>query len=93
MTQEPIARDWSKEEIKAALTKRGLTLKGLTLAHGYRSVDVCAQALQRPYPKAERIIANAIDLHPAIIWPSRYKGKFNGYTKEINVKVLDCQPT
>jgi len=64
--------DWRKADIKAALRQKGVTLKGLTLANGYRSVDACAQALQRPYPKVERIIAAAIGVAPEEIWPSRY---------------------
>lgn len=71
--KQRVTQDWAKGDIKAALYKRGLTLKGLTLAHGYRSVDACAQALQRPYPKVERIIAEAIGVPPETIWPSRYR--------------------
>lgn len=76
MAKKPALKDWHKEDIKAAIRKRGTTLKGLALAHGYRSVDACAQALQHPYPKMERIIAAAIGVPPETIWPSRYKGKF-----------------
>jgi len=30
------------------------------------------EALNRPYPKAERIIAAAIGIAPEVIWPERY---------------------
>lgn len=73
MPKKPPVTDWHKADIKAALHKRGLTFKGLSLAHGYRSVDACAQALHRPYPKVERIIAAALELPPETIWPSRYR--------------------
>ncbi|MGL9774421.1 MAG: helix-turn-helix domain-containing protein [Sodalis sp. (in: enterobacteria)] len=32
-------------------------------------------ALYRPYPKGERIIANALNVDPASIWPSCYMSK------------------
>ena len=73
MVKKPAAQDWHKEQIKAELHMRGITLKGLTLANGYRSVDAVAQALHRPYPKAERIIAAALEIAPESIWPSRYR--------------------
>ncbi|MGX5145378.1 helix-turn-helix domain-containing protein, partial [Enterobacter hormaechei] len=31
-----------------------------------------ANALTRPWPKGELIIATALDTHPWVIWPSRY---------------------
>lgn len=75
MAKKPAPQDWHKEDIKAAIRKTGTTMKGLAIAHGYRSVDACGQALHRPYPKVERIIAAAIGVPPETIWPSRYKGK------------------
>lgn len=76
MAKKPASQDWHKSDIKAALEKRGLTLKGLAITNGYRSVDAVNQALFRPYPKTERIIASALDIKPETIWPSRYQ--FNG---------------
>jgi Ner family transcriptional regulator len=84
MLKKPAPKDWHKADIKAALHKRGITLKGLTLANGYRSVDAVAQALHRPYPKAERIIAKALKLKPEAIWPSRY---FNRERTRCNVNL------
>lgn len=72
MAKKPDPKDWHKADIVAAVHKAGLTFKGLSLAHGYRSVDACSQALHRPYPKVERIVAEAIGVAPADIWPSRY---------------------
>ena len=73
MPQKPIAQDWSKARIRFAVHERGLTFKGLTLANGYRSVDAVAQCLHRPYPKVERILAEAISARLDAIWPSRYR--------------------
>lgn len=83
MPKKPATQDWHKEDIKAALHKRGLTFKGLSIANGYRSVDAVAQALHRPYPKVERIIAKALGIKAEAIWPSRYK--FNGSGRRRNV--------
>jgi Ner family transcriptional regulator len=87
MPKKPTPKDWNKEDIKAAVWKTGTTMKGLALANGYRAVDSVNQALFRPYPKAERIIANAIGEKPETIWPSRYEGKFNGSSRQRNVNL------
>lgn len=84
MAKKPDPQDWHKEDIKAAVRKLGTSFKGLAIANGYRSVDAVNQALFRPYPKAERIIAKAIGIKPEIIWPSRYK--FNATTLARNSK-------
>lgn len=73
MSTKQTPKDWSKARIRFAVHERGLTLKGLTLANGYRSVDAVAQCLHRPYPKVERILAEAIGERPETIWPSRYR--------------------
>ena len=43
----------------------------LSEASGY-SRNSLRNALYRPYPKAERIIAGAIGVEASDIWPSRY---------------------
>ena len=63
--------DWHKADIKAALEKAGWSLRQLSLHHGY-APSLLAHALRRPYPRAERIIAEAIGTRPETIWPSRY---------------------
>jgi Ner family transcriptional regulator len=67
-------RDWHKAEIKAALEKQGWNLSRLSLRHGY-SRGVLKTALNNPWPKAERIIAQAIGVKPEQIWPTRYRIK------------------
>ncbi|MFA0465227.1 helix-turn-helix domain-containing protein, partial [Vibrio sp. 10N.261.45.F1] len=32
-----------------------------------------SNTLSRPWPKGERIIADALNKHPKEIWPSRYR--------------------
>ena len=63
--------DWDKLDIIYHLNKRGLSLSELSRQHNLNSRTL-NNALYRPYPKAERIIASAIGVEPAEIWPSRY---------------------
>lgn len=74
------ARDWHPADLIAALKKRQLSLKQLSRDNGY-SPDVLKVALRRPYPKAERIIATALQLAPETIWPSRYNA--NGISNRL----------
>lgn len=63
--------DWHRADIKAALEKAGWTLRRLSAHHGY-SPDLLKKALDKPYPNAERLVAEAIGVSPETIWPSRY---------------------
>lgn len=72
--KEVISADWHRIDIVAALHKRHLTLRELSENAGL-SPDTLKNALHRSYPKGERIIANALNLDPACIWPSRYMRK------------------
>lgn len=64
-------KDWHRADIKAALEKAGWTLRQLSQHHGYNP-GMTKTALVRPYPNAERLIADAIGVPPETIWPSRY---------------------
>jgi Ner family transcriptional regulator len=50
---------------------RGCTLAQLAIRNGL-SGGYCHQALWKPYPAAEQMIADAIGLPPQAIWPERY---------------------
>lgn len=63
--------DWPREYLIAELHRRGLSLRALSFRNGYAR-NTLLDALDRSYPKAEAIIAKALGLHPAKIWPSRY---------------------
>lgn len=65
------SHDWHPADIKAALEKAGWSLRRLSAHHGY-SDGLLKQALCKPYPNAERLIATALGLTPEVIWPSRY---------------------
>lgn len=61
-----------RADIVALLRKRGLSLTELSKANGLHPRTL-NNALDRKYPKAEKIIASALGLEPAEIWPERYK--------------------
>ena len=66
--------DWHPADVLAALKKRGLTLAGLSIAHGYHST-AAGKALKRPWPTMEALIAKELGLPPQAIWPSRYDSR------------------
>jgi Ner family transcriptional regulator len=64
--------DWHPADVLAALKKRGKSLAGLSVAHGYHPT-AAGKALNKPWPALERIIAAELGLSPDVIWPSRYE--------------------
>lgn len=64
-------KDWHHADIIASLRKQGTTLAKLSRQSGLGS-GTLANALNRPWPKGEFIIANELNVHPSEIWPSRY---------------------
>lgn len=63
--------DWHRQDILAAVRKRKGSLANLSREHGL-SDSTLANALARPWPKGESIIAGALGLTPQQIWPSRF---------------------
>lgn len=63
--------DWHQADITAALHKAGWTISALGLANGM-SRSTLANAYSKSYPKAERIIAEAIGVPVQNVWPSRW---------------------
>ena len=55
----------------AELHKRDISLAQLALSLGLARGTI-QNALHRPYPTAELVIANALEVKPHEIWPSRY---------------------
>ncbi|ECE6741995.1 transcriptional regulator [Salmonella enterica subsp. salamae] len=65
-------QDWHPADIIAALKKRGTSLSALSRQAELAS-STLANALTRRWPKGERLIAEALDIAPEQIWPSRYR--------------------
>lgn len=72
ISKNTTAKDWHRADIIAALHKCGWSVRQLAFSHGYKSGTVLKSALDRPWPKGEKIIADALGLSPEIIWPERY---------------------
>lgn len=72
MPKKAAPKDWHRADIVAALRKRGWSLRRLSLHHGYLNACTLTTALNRPWPRGERLIAEAIGVPPTRIWPSRY---------------------
>lgn len=66
--------DWHPSQITCALRMKGTNLRKLSISCGYKP-GTLGNALRFMYPKAERIIADAIGVNPEEIWPSRYKSR------------------
>ncbi|NPE53788.1 transcriptional regulator [Dickeya dadantii] len=63
--------DWHSADIIAALRKKGTSLSAVSREAGLSS-STLANALYRPWPKGELLIASALGVKPEEIWPSRY---------------------
>lgn len=68
-------KDWHRADVISALKKKGISLASLSRDNGLKSGSLY-NALIRPWPKGEKIIANAIGEKPENIWPSRYHEAF-----------------
>ncbi|MDF7670104.1 helix-turn-helix transcriptional regulator [Orbaceae bacterium ESL0721] len=67
-------KDWHPADIIAALKKRGTSLAAISRQSGY-APSTLSNALVRPWTRGEILIANALEIKPEQIWPSRYGNK------------------
>ncbi|TVP10575.1 hypothetical protein AYI87_17590 [Shewanella sp. KCT] len=74
-----ISNDWHRQDILAEVRKACGSLTKLSKAHGLAS-NTLQNALDRKWPKGEQIIAEAIGVTAAEIWPSRYEDEFSTST-------------
>lgn len=81
------SKDWHQADIIATIRKKGTTLTALSRASGLSS-STLANALFRPWPKGEQLIANAIGIKPQIIWPSRYIDQMTGKVVEKKMRKI-----
>ena len=80
--------DWHPADIIAALRKRGITLRGLAEAHGIKDSSSFSAALVRSLPANEKRIADALGVHPKVIWPSRYNE--DGTRRPQGFRAIQC---
>jgi len=69
--------DWHTADIIAGLRKKGTSLAAESRKAGLSS-STLANALTRPWPKGELIIARVLGIQPWVIWPSRYHDPLTG---------------
>jgi len=70
----PELLDWHRADIIAALKKQGWSIRALAAQANVRPTTLYG-ALVKPYPKSERVIADALGLKPEQIWPQRYAAR------------------
>lgn len=73
MKEKKRPKDMHRADIRAELMKKGISLAQLGVKHGLAKTTL-RNALDKPYPRGEKIIAEAIGKAPEDIWPSRYLG-------------------
>lgn len=67
-------QDWHRADVIAALKKLGWSVRELSRQAGMAETTLYT-ALRQPYPRGERIIAQAIGVKPEDIWPQRYAAR------------------
>lgn len=63
--------DWDNDDIIAAIKINKLSLSSIAKRNGV-STENLTNTLTFPWPEGELVIARAIGVSPAEIWPSRY---------------------
>lgn len=85
-----MGKDWHRADIIAALRKAGTSLASESRRAGLGS-STLANALDRPWPKGEYIIARALSIHPSEIWPSRfYDCNANLIDRAVRIRERPC---
>ncbi|MBE8578682.1 helix-turn-helix domain-containing protein [Vibrio sp. OPT18] len=64
--------DMHRADIVAALKKKKLSLRRLSVSNGLAPTTL-GNVMSRPWPKGEKIVADALGVNPEEIWPSRYE--------------------
>jgi len=73
--KKPVDGDWHPADIVAALRKKGWSVRALSAHYNYKSPTQLSRAIVGPWPKGERLIADAIGVPPEDIWPSRFAAR------------------
>ncbi|GKW14033.1 DNA-binding protein [Pectobacterium carotovorum subsp. carotovorum] len=64
-------KNWHTADIIAALHRKRISLSEVSRQAGLSS-STLANALTRPWPRGEKLIADALNMAPQDIWPERY---------------------
>lgn len=66
-----MTKAWHAEDIKAAIRKRGTSLKALSLQNGLCE-SACRASLRRPQPTSDLVISEFLGVPLHQLWPDRY---------------------
>ena len=80
--------DWHPADVKAALEKRGVSLRALAAEYGYSHIQ---RVLTSHWWAAEQVVAKALGVPASQIWPSRYaapRSRGQGMTRNAAVLSL-----
>jgi Ner family transcriptional regulator len=85
-TQKSIDKhNWHPADVKAALEKSGFSLRSLAKNHGYSHFQ---RVLSTHWWAAEQIVAQALKINAAEIWPTRYeKSRLNAQKRTSKITV------
>jgi len=79
--------DWHPAQILAALHMRGITLLELSRRCGIKGSSTLSKAMNdTAYPLNEKRLADALELSPQDIWPTRYNA--DGTRKSFGLRAL-----
>lgn len=79
--------DWHPADILAAFHKRGITLLELSRRLGLKGSSTLSKAMvDTAYPINEKRLADALELSPQDIWPTRYNA--DGTRKSFGLRAL-----
>ena len=86
-TKKTSQEDWHPAYILAALHSRGITLLELARRHGIRGSSTLSKAMaDTAYPINEKRLADALNMQPKDIWPTRYNA--DGTRKSFGLRAL-----
>jgi len=71
----PAFQDWHRQDVLAAIRKRGISAAELARRNGYSNPATFYNVFKVPYPKVQKIIAEYLGVPANEIWPSRYADK------------------
>ena len=74
--------NWSRTRIVNELRQAGLTTRSLSLKAGMKEYSLYS-ALERPYPRGQTIIAQALGLTRHEIWPRFYDTRDRRITETV----------
>lgn len=74
---------WDKHKIFAEINRRGHTLKSLSVQGGLHP-NSCSNSMFKPFPKADLVISQFLNVPLCELWPDRYDARGNRLSSKKN---------